>query len=108
MRYYNFDQIIIFYPQADNYRTYTIGRLRTLQVLDGQFITEQEHALALRQAAASRITSFTILAHSRTDDERLRSLSLASTATVLWKYSKNKPMVLDEDDTNWMKNVSVT
>ena len=74
-------------------------------MLDGNEITEQELALALRQAACSRISSFTILAHSRTDGDVVRSLSLAATASVILKHSKNKSVLLGDDDTEWLKNV---
>ena len=86
---------------------YTISRLRMLQELDGKEITEEELTVALRQAASSRISSFTILAHSRTDSNVVRSLSLASTASIILKHSKHKPVLLGEEDTNWLENVSV-
>ncbi|XP_046860865.1 leucine-rich repeat-containing protein 9-like [Xenia sp. Carnegie-2017] len=93
------------WQKGNNYRTYVIGRLRTLQILDDVNITEEENALALRHAASSRISSFIIQMNSRVDSEGLRSLGLAWTSAELWKHSKNKPVVL-HDETYWMKYIT--
>ncbi len=82
-----------------------IGRLRNLTTMDNEDVTEEETAMAVRMAACSRIAYITILAHSRTDVVKPRTLSLESTASVIMKMSKNKPVKLYEDDKKWFYKV---
>ena len=68
-------------------------------------MTEEEASLAVRMAACSRIAYITILAHSRTDTEKPRTLSLESMASVFTKTSRNKPVKLCDDDRRWFHKV---
>lgn len=68
-------------------------------------VAEEETALAIRMAASSRIAYVTILAHSRTDETKPRTLSLASTTDILMTTSKCKPVKLYEDDKKWFFKV---
>ena len=45
-----------FFCQIDGLRLRAIGRIKTLTILNGQAVTEQESAAALRMAAGSRIS----------------------------------------------------
>ena len=74
--------------------------------MDNEMVTEEETALAVRMAACSRIAYVTILAHSRTDTEKPRTLSLEPTANVLMTNSRNKPVKFYEDDKKWFYAVS--
>ena len=82
-----------------------LGRLKNLEVLDGVKVTDEEMATALRMAAASRISSFAILAHSRTDDHKPRTLSLAPAAQVVVSTSRQNPAKLTDDDSHWFAKV---
>ncbi|XP_035243517.1 leucine-rich repeat-containing protein 9 isoform X2 [Anguilla anguilla] len=70
-------------------RTTVLGRLKTLTHLDDQLVTEEEAAAAVQIAADSRINQAALLAHSRTDPDRPRSLSLLSAAQLLTQLSPN-------------------
>ncbi|XP_047249203.1 leucine-rich repeat-containing protein 9 isoform X2 [Girardinichthys multiradiatus] len=60
-----------------------LGRVTTLTHLDGVMVTEEEADEALQMATVFRINQAAVLAHSRTNSERPRSLSLLSTAQLL-------------------------
>ncbi|KAM9354856.1 leucine-rich repeat-containing protein 9 [Pholidichthys leucotaenia] len=60
-----------------------LGRLTTLTHLDEVLVAEEEAAKAVQMAAGSKISQVSLLAHSRIDGERPRSLSLLSTAQLL-------------------------
>ncbi|XP_056616186.1 leucine-rich repeat-containing protein 9 isoform X3 [Triplophysa dalaica] len=67
---------------------------RTLTHLDDILVTEEEAAAAAQMAARSRINQASLVAHSWTDSERPRSLSLLSSVHLLtqmspspWKHS---------------------
>ncbi|XP_055025567.2 leucine-rich repeat-containing protein 9 isoform X2 [Misgurnus anguillicaudatus] len=71
-----------------------LGRLKTLTHLDGTVVMEEEAAATVQMGAQSRISQASLVAHSRTDTERPRSLSLLSSAHLLtqislspWKHS---------------------
>ena len=74
--------------------------------MDNEMVTEEETALAVRMAACSRIAYVTILAHSRTDTKKPRTLSLEPIANVLMGKSRNKPVKFYEDDKKWFYTVS--
>ena len=76
-------------------------------MLDGLSVTESEATAALRMAAGSRISQVSLLAHTRTDTIRPRSLSLASCAQLLTQISRNKPDRHSENDSEWYSKVSV-
>eukprot|EP00794_Sanderia_malayensis_P011828 gene11828-13054_t len=92
--------------KEETLRMRCIGRLRNLTRMDNEEVTEEETAMAVRMAACSRIAYITILAHSRTDVVKPRTLSLDSTASVLMQMSKNKPVKLFEDDKKWFYKVT--
>ncbi|XP_033624638.1 leucine-rich repeat-containing protein 9-like [Asterias rubens] len=94
------------WQKPDGLRLRTIGRLKSLSMLDGQAVTESEATAALRMAAGSRISQVSLLAHTRTDVVRPRSLSLASCAQLLTLISRNKPDRLSENDSNWYSKVT--
>lgn len=84
----------------------TIGRLKSLSLLDNKPVTESESTAALRMAAGSRISQVSLLAHSRTDLVRPRSLSLLTCAQLLSQMSRNKPDRINENDSEWYLKVS--
>ena len=75
--------------------------------MDNEIVTEEETALAIRMAACSRIAYVTILAHSRTDETKPRTLSLDSATSILMNISRNKPVKLYEDDKKWFFKVGL-
>ncbi|GLD62379.1 leucine-rich repeat-containing protein 9-like protein, partial [Lates japonicus] len=60
-----------------------LERLTTLTHLDDVMVTEEEAADAVHTATGSKINQASLLAHSRTNCDRPRSLSLLSTAQLL-------------------------
>ncbi|XP_038075835.1 leucine-rich repeat-containing protein 9-like [Patiria miniata] len=94
------------WQKPDGVRLRTIGRLKSLSLLDGQAVTESEATAALRMAAGSRVSQVSLLAHTRTDSCRPRSLSLASCAQLLTQISRQKPDRLCETDGNWYSKVT--
>lgn len=92
--------------KGDSLRLRCIGRLRMLSVMDDKVVTEEETNIAVRLAALSRIAYITVLANSRTDVERIRSLNLGSSTENLMTLSLNKPVKLGEDDKQWFSKVT--
>ncbi|CAL1540956.1 unnamed protein product [Lymnaea stagnalis] len=92
--------------KAKDLRLRTIGRLRNLHMLDGKHVGEEEATLALRCAAGSRISQLSLMAHTRTDSEVPRSLSLGDSAHIITMISRNRPMKTSEADTKWYSQVT--
>ena len=84
-----------------------LGRLKNLEYLDGIQVTDEEMTTALKMAAASRPSSFAILAHARTDQSKPRTLSLVPTAQAILASSQNRPVKLQDDDSQWFIKVWV-
>ena len=84
-----------------------LGRLKNLEYLDGVQVTDEEMTTALKMAAASRPSSFAILAHARTDQSKPRTLSLVPTAQAILTRSQNRPVKLQDDDSQWFIKVLV-
>uniref|UniRef100_A0A672IIZ9 Leucine rich repeat containing 9 n=1 Tax=Salarias fasciatus TaxID=181472 RepID=A0A672IIZ9_SALFA len=68
--------------RPEEVRMTALGRLTTLTHLDGELVSEEEAAEALRTAAGSRINQSCLTAHCRTHSQRPRNLSLLSTAQI--------------------------
>jgi len=99
-------KLIPFLPlQPEGLRLRIIGRLKTLTKLDGVQVGDEETAAALRMAAGSRISQVSLLMHSRTDTEPLRTLSLQTHAHTLAMYSNKKPDRAVDLDNNWYLKV---
>ncbi|XP_070836208.1 leucine-rich repeat-containing protein 9 isoform X2 [Chaetodon trifascialis] len=64
-------------------RRTVLGCLTTLTHLDNKMVAEEEAAHAVQMAARSKIDQASLLAHSRNNSDRPRSLSLLSTAQLL-------------------------
>lgn len=94
------------WQKPEGLRLRTIGRLKSLTTLNGQAVTEAEATAALRMAAGSRISQVSLLAHTRTDESRPRSLSLVSCAQLLTTVSRNKPDRQSESDSEWYSKVT--
>ncbi|XP_041469372.1 leucine-rich repeat-containing protein 9-like isoform X1 [Lytechinus variegatus] len=94
------------WQKPEGLRLRTIGRLKSLTTLNGQAVTEAEATAALRMAAGSRISQVSLLAHTRTDECRPRSLSLVSCAQLLTNVSRNKPDRQSESDSEWYTKVT--
>lgn len=84
-----------------------LGRLKNLEYLDGVQVTDEEMTTALKMAAASRPSSFAILAHARTDQSKPHTLSLVPTAQAILASSQNRPVKLQDDDSQWFIKVWV-
>ncbi|XP_033096422.1 leucine-rich repeat-containing protein 9-like, partial [Anneissia japonica] len=79
------------WQKPEGLRLRAIGRLKSLCKFNGEAVTEAEATAALRMAAGSRISQVSLLAHSRLDQGRPRSLSLASFAQLVTSMSRQKP-----------------
>ncbi|EDV23284.1 uncharacterized protein TRIADDRAFT_10167, partial [Trichoplax adhaerens] len=79
-----------------NLRLRVIGRLKSLRLLDGIPVSEEESANALRLVTSSRISQTMLLAHSRTDNVAPHTFKLASVAEALCSISR-----LCDDDSEW-------
>ncbi|XP_053191128.1 leucine-rich repeat-containing protein 9 [Scomber japonicus] len=87
-------------------RMTVLGRLTTLTHLDDVLVAEEEAAYAVQMAAASKINQTSLLAHSRTNSERPRSLSLLSTAHLLCLLSP-APWGLSRDlEPDWTAKIT--
>ncbi|XP_060938945.1 leucine-rich repeat-containing protein 9 [Limanda limanda] len=71
------------WKRLETARRTILGRLKTLTHLDELMVTEEEAANAVAMAADSKINQASLLAHSRTNTDRPRSLSLISTAKLI-------------------------
>ncbi|XP_035023864.2 leucine-rich repeat-containing protein 9 isoform X1 [Hippoglossus stenolepis] len=71
------------WKRLETARMTILGRLTTLTHLDDLMVTEEEAADAVAMAADSKINQASLLAHSRTNTDRPRSLSLLSTAQLV-------------------------
>ena len=98
-------QFCVFQPE--NLRLRIIGRLKSLTLLDGSCVSETEATGALRIAAGSRISHLSLLTHTRTDNNKPRSLSLLTTPHILEKISRSKPEKINEHDSHWFLKVEI-
>ncbi|KAK3738851.1 hypothetical protein QZH41_015070 [Actinostola sp. cb2023] len=98
--------ICLCVTMLDTLRMRALGRLKNLEVLDGKPVMADEVATSLRMAAASRISTFAILAHSRTNQVKPHSLSLFPTAQTILATSNQKPARPMDDDNQWMVKVT--
>ncbi|KAL0969049.1 hypothetical protein UPYG_G00222010 [Umbra pygmaea] len=87
-------------------RRTVLGRLKTLTHLDGTLVTKEEAAAAIRMTTGSRITQAALLAHSRTDSEPPRSLSLLSTAQLLDLFSPSPWNLTGDLEPGWMSKIT--
>ncbi|XP_040916935.1 leucine-rich repeat-containing protein 9 [Toxotes jaculatrix] len=78
-----------------------LGRLTSLTHLDDVMVAEDEAADAVQMAAGSKINQASLLAHSRTNSGRPRSLSLLSTAQLLCLLSHAPWGVSQELEPDW-------
>ena len=67
-------------------RTYVLGRIRSLQTVDSQAVTEEEASRAVRNVVASHLTLSTLLSHAYTDVSPLPSLSVSPIAQTLHSH----------------------
>ncbi|XP_026195346.1 leucine-rich repeat-containing protein 9 isoform X2 [Anabas testudineus] len=81
--------------RPESVRMIILGHLTTLTHLDDVMVTEEEAAEAVQMAAGSKINQASLLAHSRTNSDHPRSLSLLSTAQLLCLLSP-APWVLNQ------------
>uniref|UniRef100_A0A3Q3GI00 Leucine rich repeat containing 9 n=1 Tax=Labrus bergylta TaxID=56723 RepID=A0A3Q3GI00_9LABR len=87
-------------------RKTVLGRLTTLTHLDNVLVTEEEAAEAVHMAAGSKMNQASLLVHSRTNDERPRSLSLLSTAQLLCQLSPAQWSINTELEPDWTANIT--
>ncbi|AWP16505.1 putative leucine-rich repeat-containing protein 9-like [Scophthalmus maximus] len=83
-----------------------LGRLTTLTHLDDVMVTEEEAADAVAMAAESKINQASLLAHSRTNSNRPRSLSLLSTAQLLCLHNPAPWGLSRELEPDWMAKIT--
>uniref|UniRef100_A0A671WDP9 Leucine rich repeat containing 9 n=1 Tax=Sparus aurata TaxID=8175 RepID=A0A671WDP9_SPAAU len=83
-----------------------LGRLTTLTHLDDKMVAEEEAAEAVQVAAGCKINKASLLAHSRTNSERPRSLSQLSTAQLLCLLSPASWGLSQELDIYWTAKIT--
>ncbi|XP_034531605.1 leucine-rich repeat-containing protein 9 isoform X2 [Notolabrus celidotus] len=83
-----------------------LGCLTTLTHLDDLMVAEEEAADAVRMAAGSKINQASLLVHSRTNDDRPRSLSLLSTAQLLCLLSPASWSINTELEPDWAAKIT--
>ncbi|XP_029973525.1 leucine-rich repeat-containing protein 9 [Salarias fasciatus] len=91
--------------RPEEVRMTALGRLTTLTHLDGELVSEEEAAEALRTAAGSRINQSCLTAHCRTHSQRPRNLSLLSTAQLLSLSPADQSLSPDLDP-DWMAKIT--
>uniref|UniRef100_A0A8C7HM05 Leucine rich repeat containing 9 n=1 Tax=Oncorhynchus kisutch TaxID=8019 RepID=A0A8C7HM05_ONCKI len=74
--------------------------------LDDMLVTEEEAGVAVQMAAGSRISQASLLAHSRTDSERPRSLSLLSAAQLLDQLSPSPWDITGDLEQGWTTKIT--
>uniref|UniRef100_A0A4W5RBJ4 Leucine rich repeat containing 9 n=1 Tax=Hucho hucho TaxID=62062 RepID=A0A4W5RBJ4_9TELE len=87
-------------------RMTVLGRLISLTHLDDMLVTEEEAGAAVQMAAGSRINQVSLLAHSRTDSERPRSLSLLSAAQLLDQLSPSPWDITGDLEQGWTTKIT--
>ncbi|KAL4656332.1 leucine-rich repeat-containing protein 9-like [Arapaima gigas] len=75
--------------RPEEVRLIVLGRLKTLTHLNEQQVTEEEATTAMQMATGSRINQASLRAHSWTETERPRSLSLLPVAQLLTQSRPN-------------------
>ncbi|XP_041810349.1 leucine-rich repeat-containing protein 9 [Chelmon rostratus] len=83
-----------------------LGCLTTLTHLDDIMVAEEEAADAVQMAAGSKINQASLLAHSRTNSDRPRSLSLLSTAKLLCLFSPASWGFSQELEVDWTAKIT--
>ncbi|XP_041669217.1 leucine-rich repeat-containing protein 9 [Cheilinus undulatus] len=83
-----------------------LGRLTTLTHLDDVMVAEEEAADAVQVVAGSKINQASLLAHSNTNNDRPRSLSLLSTAQLLCLLSPANWSINTELEPDWMEKIT--
>ncbi|XP_057198998.1 leucine-rich repeat-containing protein 9 isoform X1 [Triplophysa rosa] len=87
-------------------RMVILGRLKTLTHLDDILVMEEEAAAAAQMAARSRINQASLVAHSWTDNERPRSLSLLSSVHLLTQMSPSPWKHPHELEPGWTAKIT--
>ncbi|XP_029982636.1 leucine-rich repeat-containing protein 9-like isoform X2 [Sphaeramia orbicularis] len=95
------------WKRPDSVRMTILGRLPTLTHLDDVLVTDEETVEADQLAAESQINQACVLAHSRTNSERPRSLSLLSTAQLLCLLTQETWSLSQELESDWAAKVTV-
>lgn len=70
----------IIFMQVENLRCFIVGRIRTIQTLDGQTVTPEEASEAIRCVVSSHLTMATLLNHTHANITPLPSLSMMPVA----------------------------
>ncbi|XP_067894912.1 leucine-rich repeat-containing protein 9 isoform X4 [Heterodontus francisci] len=87
-------------------RPIAIGQLKTLNYLNGCIVMEKEAEAAMHITSGSRLTQLSLLAHSRTDEERPRCLNLLNCAQNLTRLSKKKLNPSVDQGTTWFSKIT--
>lgn len=90
--------------KAENLFLRVVGRLKSVAMLNGVAVTEQDATSALKLVSSSRISQVTIANHARIEGEKPRSLSLRTNAQTFNDIWQLRP---DTKDGNWMSKVVV-
>lgn len=69
-----------------------MGRIKTLQTLDGQAVTHEEATNAAKNVVSSHLTMATLLGHVHTDVKPQPSLSVAPVAQTIHQYRSSFPL----------------
>ncbi|KAM5129332.1 leucine-rich repeat-containing protein 9 [Mantella aurantiaca] len=94
------------WQKPSSVRMVAIGRLKSLTCLDGAPITEEEVSQSSKFFPEGRITQASLLISARTDNVRLRCLSLLPSAQILSQISKNCLDPYAECNNSWFLRIT--
>ena len=83
-----------------------LGRLKSLQTLDGASVGPDEVAQAVRQAVSSHLAMATLLSHAHTEEVPPHSLTLLPSAHVMQQMGKPRPLQLSNHGNDWCSKVT--
>ena len=83
-----------------------LARMRSLQTIDGQAVTEEEASKAIHNVVASHLTLSTLLSHAHTNVVPLPTLSVSPIAQTLHKHQSRLSLHLTSaPSTEWYHKV---
>lgn len=83
-----------------------MGRIRTLQTVDGVAITQEEASMAMKRVVSSHLTMTTLLEHAYSNVTPLPSLSVQSVAQTLHNHQISSMLHINSTSgTEWHNKV---
>lgn len=76
----------LLHMQPEDLKSYAVGRIRTLQTVDGCAVTPEEVSIATKKVMASHLTMAMVWSHAHADVAPLPSLSVAPIAQTFCEH----------------------